>query len=128
MKTYTFDDFTINPNNETIITYSQVWISLFNTSVADLFRQIALEEINKYIATHEKVLFDKSDDLTGVLQADMIKNVDIDEKYSILIFIYNENKGLEKELMIKIPILAKEDYFKEFKRLVLEELEKLIFT
>lgn len=127
MKQYTFEDFTINPNNETIITYNQLWVSLFNSSVADIFKEMALEEINKYIATHQELAFDKSDDLTGVLQAYMTQSEPLEEKYCILIFIYNENEGLEKDCMIKRYLLPNKDYFKDFKELVMQELQQLIF-
>ena len=128
MKAYTFDDFTINSNNETIVTDIQLWISLFNSSVSDIFKQIAQKELNKYIVTHQKLTFDKSDELICVLQAYMTNYKPLDEKFSILIFVCNEDKGFQKNCAINIPILPNKDYFKDFKQLVIAELDKIIFS
>ena len=114
MKTYTFSNFTINPNNETIITDNQLWISLFNTSASDTFRQMAAQEINRYIAEHQEVTFDNSDELVAVLQVYMSKCKPSD---NILIIIHNEAEGLEKECVINVPLQPHEAYFKDFKRL-----------
>lgn len=124
----TFKDFTVNKDNETIITDNQLWISLFNPSVADFFKEMALTEINRYITTHQELTFSKSDILVAVLQAYMTNTKPLDEKFSILIFLYNEDKDFEKNCVINIPILPNKDYFKNFKELIMKELEKLIFT
>lgn len=128
MKTYTFKDFTVNTSNDTIITDNQIWISLFNPSVSDLFKEIAQTELNRYIAAHQEFTFDKSDELICVLQAYMTNSNPLDEKFSILIFLYNEKKYFEKDCVINVPILPNESYFKNFKELILFELEKLIFS
>ena len=127
MKQYTFDNFTINLDNKTIITGNQLWISLFNPAVSDTFRQMALEEINNYITNHQELTFDKSDNLVGILETYMTKSKPPEEKFNLLVFIYNENEGFNKDCLIKRPLLLREDYFKDFKQLVLHELEQLIF-
>ena len=128
MKIYTFKDFTVNTDTQSIITDTKLWISLFNPSVSDLFKEIAQTEINKYIAAHQEITFDKSDELICVLQADMTNSKPLDEKFSILIFFYNEKKNFEKDCVINVPILPNTRHFKDFKELILAELEKLIFS
>ena len=124
---YTFKDFTVNKDNETLITDNQIWISLFNPSVSDSFKEMAQTELNKYIAAHQELTFDKSDKLICVLQAYMTNSKPLNEKFSILIFLYNEKKDFEKDCVINIPILPNKRHFKDFKELILAELEKLIF-
>ena len=125
---YTFKDFTVDTNNETIVTDSQLWISLFNTSISSIFKEIALEKVNEYIAIHQELVFDKSDVLIAILQADMSRDNLLEEKFKLLIFLNNEKKPFEKDCTINILISPNEIYFKDFKKLVMEELEKLIFA
>ena len=125
---YTFKDFTVDTNNETIITDNKLWISLFNPFVNDFFKELALEKINEYITEHQELVFDKSDILVGILQADMSKDNPLEERFNILIFIENEGKSFEKDCTLNIPISPNVSYFKDFKELVMEELEKLIFA
>ena len=128
MKTYTFKDFTVDTNNETIVTDSKLWISLFNPSVNDFFKELVLEKINEYITEHQALIFAKSDILIGILQADMDKDSPLEERFNILIFIENEENPFKKDCTITIPIFQNSNYFKDFKELVIEELEKLIFA
>ena len=125
---YTFKDFTVDTNNETIITDNKLWISLFNLAVSSIFQELALEKINEYITKHQELVFDKSDILVAILQADMSKDSPLEERFNILIFINNENNSFEKDCTINIPISPNVSYFKDFKELVIEELEKLIFA
>ena len=125
---YTFKDFTVDTNHETIITDNKLWISLFNPFVNAFFKELALEKINEYITEHQELVFDKSDILVAILQADMSKDNPLEERFNILIFIENEGKSFEKDCTITIPISPNASYFKDFKELVMEELEKLIFA
>lgn len=50
-----------------------------------------------------------------------------ESRYNILMFLSNETKGLEKECVIRKSLLPNKDYFRDFRKLVLTELEKLIF-
>lgn len=131
-KTYTFNDFkftdfSVDNDPTTILTDDKLWISLFNSSVPEIFRQMALDTINDYISQHQELTFDKSDYLVVVLQADMTGFSTLDERFSILIFIYNENEGFKKDCIINRFLLLNESYFTDFRKLVMAEVEQMLF-
>ena len=127
MTPYTFNDFTIDSNLETLLNDDQLWISAFNTSVSDTFKDMALKALNNYIIQHQDLVYDKSDLLIAILVASFDRYLDRNERYFLLIFLCNEDKGLEKEITLKISLLPNKDYFYDFKQLVMSELEQLIF-
>ena len=127
MKPYTFNDFTIDSNFATLLNDDQLWISAFNMSVSDTFKDMALKALNNYISHHQDLVYDKSDLLIAILVASFDNDLDKNERYFLLIFLCNEDKGLEKEITLKIPLLPNKDYFYNFKQLVMSELEQLIF-
>ena len=127
MKTYTYSDFAVTNDTNTLITEDKLWIDLFNDRVSDIFRQIALKKINQYVTEHQELTFDKSDILICILQVYMVQSKPLDEKFSILIFIENEAKELEKDCIINISLQPHESYFTELRKIILEELEQLIF-
>ena len=88
---------------------------------------MALKALNNYIIQHQDLVYDKSDLLIAILVASFDNDLAKNERYFLLIFLCNEDKGLEKEITLKIPLLPNEDYFYNFKQLVMSELEQLIF-
>ena len=127
MTPYIFNDFTIDSSLETLLNDDQLWISAFNTSVSDIFKDMALQELNVYISQHQDLVYDKSDLLIAILVASFDNDLAKNERYFLLIFLCNEDKGLEKEISLQIPLLPNKDYFYDFKQLVMSELEQLIF-
>ena len=127
MTPYIFNDFTIDNRIATLLNDDQLWISAFNTSVSDTFKDMALKALNNYIIQHQDLVYDKSDLLIAILVASFDRYLDKNERYFLLIFLCNEDKGLEKEISLKIPLLPNKDYFYDFKQLVMSELEQLIF-
>ena len=127
MTPYIFNDFTIDSSIATLLNDDQLWISAFNTSVSDIFKDMALQELNVYISQHQDLVYDKSDLLIAILVASFDNDLAQNERYFLLIFLCNEDKGLEKEISLKIPLLPNKDYFYDFKQLVMSELEQLIF-
>ena len=127
MTPYTFNDFTIDSSLATLLNDDQIWISAFNTSVSDTFKDMALKALNNYIIQHQDLVYDKSDLLIAILVASFDNDLAKNERYFLLIFLCNEDKGLEKETNLKIPLLPNKDYFYNFKQLVMSELEQLIF-
>ena len=127
MTPYIFNDFTIDSSLETLLNDDQLWISAFNTSVSDTFKDMVLKALNNYIIQHQDLVYDKSDLLIAILVASFDNDLDKNERYFLLIFLCNEDKGLEKEITLKIPLLPNKDYFYDFKQLVMSELEQLIF-
>ena len=127
MTPYIFNDFTIDSSLATLLNDDQIWISAFNTSVSDTFKDMVLKALNNYIIQHQDLVYDKSDLLIAILVASFDRYLDKNERYFLLIFLCNEDKGLEKEITLKIPLLPNKDYFYDFKKLVMLELEQLIF-
>ena len=127
MTPYIFNDFTIDNRIATLLNDDQLWISAFNTSVSDTFKDMALKALNNYIIQHQDLVYDKSDLLIAILVASFDNDLAKNERYFLLIFLCNEDKGLEKEISLKIPLLPNKDYFYDFKQLVMSELEQLIF-
>ena len=56
MTPYTFNDFTIDSSLETLLNDDQLWISAFNTSVSDTFKDMALKALNNYIIQHQDLV------------------------------------------------------------------------
>ena len=127
MTPYIFNDFTIDSSLETLLNDDQLWISAFNTSVSDTFKDMALKALNNYIIQHQDLVYDKSDLLIAILVASFDNELTKSERYFLLIFLVNETQSLEKEISIKIPLLPNKDYFYDFKQSVMTELEQLIF-
>lgn len=127
MKKYTFNNFSVDNDTTTLLIDDKLWISLFNSSVPEVFTQMALDTINNYISKHKELIFDKSDYLVVVLQVDMTGFKPLDKRFSILTFIYNENEGFRKDCIINRHLLLNEDYFKDFQQLVMAEVEQMLF-
>ena len=127
MTPYTFNNFTIDSSLATLLNDDQIWISAFNTSVSDIFKDMALQELNVYISQHQDLVYDKSDLLIAILVASFDNELAKSERYFLLIFLVNETQSLEKEISLKIPLLPNKDYFYDFKQSVMTELEQLIF-
>ena len=127
MTPYIFNDFTIDSSLATLLNDDQIWISAFNTSVSDTFKDMALKALNNYIIQHQDLVYDKSDLLIAILVASFDNELTKSERYFLLIFLVNETQSLEKEISIKIPLLPNKDYFYDFKQSVMTELEQLIF-
>lgn len=127
MKTYQFEDFILDDDNETKIQDVQIWMSVFNPLVPSILREKALEELNDFIAMNKHILFNKTDTVGVVLEAYISREVEIKDKYKFLIFIWNEEEGLEKDYLVEVPILPIEKYFSEFKECIMQELENIIF-
>lgn len=131
MRKYSFEDFLMDDDNETTIQNSdigkKIWISVFNPLVPDIFKEKILEELNDFIAKNEYIPFDKTDTVGAVLEACISKEVEVNEKYRLLIFIWNERKKQAKDYIIDVPILPIEEYFPEFRECIMQELENMIF-
>lgn len=73
MRYYGLNHFTVDPDNETILTDNQLWISIFNPSIPKIFKVFAELALNHYIEKHQEIIFDKSDSLVCVLQTYLTK-------------------------------------------------------
>ena len=71
--------------------------------------------------------FDKTDTVAGVLEINMEREVKVNEKYKILLFLWNEKEKYAKDYVIDVPILPIEEIFIQIKECVLKELECIIF-
>ncbi len=132
MRKYNFEDFSIDRDNKTIIQNSaaigtKIWISIFNPVVPNVWKEKALEKLNHFIEENKDVIFHKSDTVGAVLETCISSEVDKDEKYKLLLFIWNESERYKKEYFVEIPILPIEEYFLGFKQCFMQELEHIMF-
>ena len=58
----------------------------------------------------------------------MSANAHLNNKYLLLIFISNELEPFAKDIDIKIPLLPNENYFDDFRQIVMSEFERLTFN
>lgn len=86
------------------------------------------ELLNSFIKKHDiREPLENIEWISGIVSAFIDKNVETGEKYFLSPFTsVKENGKLKSDVVIE-PILPTDDYFVEFKRCVMSELENMIF-
>lgn len=106
----------------------KIEISIFNPLIPQYYRNRTDILLNNFIRDHKiKNPTNDIDSISGIVHAFIDKDVKLNEKYSVLFYIYvKENKEI-KGYIIEEPILPVNTHFAEFKHCVMKELENLIF-
>lgn len=86
------------------------------------------ELLNHFIKKHDiREPLENIERISGIVSAFIDKNVEPGKKYFLLLFTSVKENGKLKSDVVTEPILSTDDYFAEFKRCVMSELENMIF-
>ena len=130
---YNFDDFYSDMKNDWSSIEDggkarKIEISILNPLVPlDCKNRIA-ELLNSFIKKHDiREPLENIEWISGIVSAFIDKNVEPGEKYFLSLFTSVKENGKLKSDVVTEPILPTDDYFAEFKRCVMSELENMIF-
>ena len=105
---YSLNDFTIDTDNyariEDGIYGAKLELPLFIDEVPTYYKDKAVEAINKFIEQNKNISIASIDSIAGVLEAYINKTVNIDEKYGIVVYIWNKEENDIRDYQITLPI------------------------
>ena len=129
-KEYSFDDFKLETDNRSLILDGEygmkLQMSIFNPLVPTFYKDRALEVLNRFLSKHSTIKVTSEDSLAAMLEAYIDEDVNIKNKYRIVIYLWNdETTEMKKDYVISDTILPSDEHFAEFERCVMNELRYL---
>lgn len=106
----------------------KIEISIFNPLVPTYYKNKAKDLLNDFI--NERNISNPINDIesvSGIIAAFIDKNVELNKKYYISVFLYLKENDELQDHIINYSILPTDKYFAEFKDFIMAELETIIF-
>ena len=131
-KIYNFDEFKLETDNKSLILDGEygmkLQMSIFNPLVPTFYQDKALEVLNEFLSKHSSIEVTSEDSLAAMLEAYIDEEVKIENKYRLVIYLWNEEiTEMEKGYVISDAILPTDEHFAEFEECVMSELEYMTF-
>lgn len=106
----------------------KIELSIFNPLVPTYYKNKANDLLNDFIKEHNIIdPISYIDSVSGIIAAFIDKDVALDKKYYISVFVYFKENNKFKDSTIDDSILPTDEYFVEFKEFIMTELENIIF-
>lgn len=130
-KKYSFEDFRLEKDNGSLIEAGEfgmkLQMSVFNPLVPEYYRNKALDVLNEFLEKHSGITISNVDSLAAMLVAYINEDVDVNKKYRLVIYLWNEVSEMEKSYVISDVILPMDEHFSEFEECVMWELWYMVF-
>ena len=126
------DDFKLEKDNRSLILDGEygakLQMSIFNLLVPTFYQDKTLEVLNQFLSKHSTIEVTSEDSLAAMLEAYIDEEVKIENKYRLVIYLWNEEiTEMEKGYVISDAILPTDEHFAEFEECVMSELEYMTF-
>lgn len=128
---YKFEDF--NTYNEKSIIVDgefgyRLEVSILNPYVPSHYKKQVLKMLDDFIESNSIFVSGESiDSIAGQMIAYIDDDVDINSKYALELFVWNNEKNGIKDYIISESILPTDEHFSEFKECIITELINIIF-
>ncbi len=105
----------------------KIEISIFNPLVPTYYRDKADDLLNDFIKEHKiRNPINDIDSVSGIIAAFIDKDVALEKKYYISVFIWVKDTKFQ-DCIMEGSILPTDECFLEFKEFIMMELENIIF-
>ena len=130
---YTFDDFNTDMTSDWSAIEdggkaSKIEVSILNPLVLEDCKNRIVEMLNGFIAEHDiREPLENIEWISGMVSAFIDKNMEPERKYFLSLLTSVKENGETKSDIVTDPILSTDNYFGEFKKCIMSELENMIF-